>query len=58
MDAQTAQIILDEEHRRGLAEFDAAAGLDALEAAETSVLGRRSRFQARALLCGWAASSA
>jgi phenylalanyl-tRNA synthetase alpha chain len=45
MDAETAQTVLDEEHRRGLAEFDAAEDLTALEAAETSILGRRSRFQ-------------
>src|SRR2546423_15706422 len=45
MDAQTAQAILDEEHRRGLTEFAAAEDLPALEAAETSMLGRRSRFQ-------------
>jgi phenylalanyl-tRNA synthetase alpha chain len=45
VDADSARSILDEEERRGLAELSAAADLSALEAAETSVLGRRSRFQ-------------
>jgi phenylalanyl-tRNA synthetase alpha chain len=45
VDADTARSILDEEERRGLADVSAAADLRALEAAETSVLGRRSRFQ-------------
>ncbi len=45
MDADEARSILDQEERRGLDELVAAADLSALEAAETSVLGRRSRFQ-------------
>ena len=45
MDADEARSILDQEERRGLDELAAAADLSALEAAETSVLGRRSRFQ-------------
>jgi phenylalanyl-tRNA synthetase alpha chain len=45
VDADEARSILDQEERRGLDELAAAADLSALEAAETSVLGRRSRFQ-------------
>jgi len=43
--ADTARSILDEEERRGLAEIAGASDLASLEAAETSTLGRRSRFQ-------------
>jgi phenylalanyl-tRNA synthetase alpha chain len=45
VDADEARSILDREERRGLDELAAAVDLSALEAAETSVLGRRSRFQ-------------
>jgi phenylalanyl-tRNA synthetase alpha chain len=45
VDADEARSILDQEERRGLDELTAAADLSALEVAETSVLGRRSRFQ-------------
>jgi phenylalanyl-tRNA synthetase alpha chain len=45
VDADEARSILDQEERRGLDELTAAADLSALELAETSVLGRRSRFQ-------------
>jgi phenylalanyl-tRNA synthetase alpha chain len=45
VDADEARSILDQEERRGLDELAAAADLSALETAETSVLGRRSRFQ-------------
>jgi phenylalanyl-tRNA synthetase alpha chain len=45
VDADEARSILDQEERRGLDELAAAPDLSALEAAETSVLGRRSRFQ-------------
>jgi len=45
MDAAQALGILEEESTRGIAAFAAAADVAALDAAESSVLGRRSRFQ-------------
>jgi len=45
VDAGAARRTLEEEERRGLAEIGAAADLGALEAAETSLFGRKSAFQ-------------
>jgi phenylalanyl-tRNA synthetase alpha chain len=44
MDAQQARSIADEELERGLRAFTAADSVDALEAAKTAVLGRKSRL--------------
>jgi phenylalanyl-tRNA synthetase alpha chain len=44
MEGGEAQRAFEEERERGLAAFAAAADLEALEAAQSSVLGRRSRF--------------
>jgi phenylalanyl-tRNA synthetase alpha chain len=44
MDAEEMLRALDEERRRGAAAFGDAGSLEELEAAETDVMGRRSRF--------------
>jgi phenylalanyl-tRNA synthetase alpha chain len=44
MDAAQAHRAFEEERERGIALFAAAADLDALEAAQSSVMGRRSRL--------------
>jgi phenylalanyl-tRNA synthetase alpha chain len=44
MDGAEAQRAFEEERERGLAAFAAAADLEALEEAQSSVMGRRSRF--------------
>jgi phenylalanyl-tRNA synthetase alpha chain len=46
MDPQQARSIADEELGRGLRAFDSAESVDALEAARTAVLGRKSRLSA------------